>query len=1179
MVLVSVFQAHEKMYQDLPRINNDTVGILDGGNDPLQMKLKKQTNVKSSSEVHGVSSLIWSNSDSRYSVFSLFTLEANGHRRIFALPLHCPEQSNCFGSGSLVSMDCLHLVCPRPINSVQADQQVTKGSVHAGTYSGNSRARKTILGSTMQCQSQKKVISNKTKWNELPQRFSQKSLTCTESSCLISNNSVIKSSNMVSSDVDTVTKKNSRKKSRKKGKRGKKLLRNTGSKEPDILPEECPKVSLTSGTCHDNNMPALSSTSLDASLQEGRVKTCTSYPNGVDTLEEAIPAFHKNSETCSGGGFKKQIQSSKDSVLSVDDVSQICSYNALHPRYCADKSDSLLMDPASTSSNSDDGMKLYHGQKQPEKEHCRTNFSESPASDFQKEYSSCRNLLKNILDSSNHTNKSQTTHGSQDRNGSQVHVVIPGKKKKQNKSAPRISSVSKFGVAGKLRGGRTGKENSHSVWQKVQRNGNGDSVDDLKKLPVFSQYDGTLEASLCKKNCDSPEDNKQLKDTRSWRSKTSAGLNHERMSSSRKGSHADRAKPDRCAKVTVPRKEKEMACISSNVSDQKITSSVSRSPTQTSCPKSVLQPNGAKHITPESVTFVQACPNVIGGLDNMSNANSCTKSKTIEDLNHSLPKSRNSNDQSKLVQVQSSFGNSAEQGQRNVLADDCLQTHTSGSVMQKWLPIGLKDCGLTTSGDGSSLEHSDDPAAEIQTTENTVQDKVNCDSQNPVPKAGVVCMAQSSEGFSDFSPDDECRTPNAKDQDTSMLEEKKDRPIAAHTLHMESGGLNAFKPVQDKVAEAVDDAYRAQKASEAVELTAGHPVAEFERVLKYSCPVISCPPHLSCHSCSRDQLCGVSFCLHEMRNISLGGLWKWYEKHGNYGLEIKANDYGNSRSLGANGSFCAYFVPYLSAVQLFRNDVENLDTSSTKSCSEVVDLCKFNDTSEGSSNLDHLPIFSVLFPQPRKEFESFSHQESSSESSSASAKDVFRLQLEERKLQSDPELLFEYFESEQPQKRQPLYEKINELIRGDGPVQYQGYGDPTTLKSVKLNDLHPRSWYAVAWYPIYRIPEGNLRASFLTFHSLGHLVHRPGVQPHIVAPVVGLQTYNAQSECWFRMNPSLLNPKEGAPDLDPSGILKERLRTLEETASLMARAVVKKDNLTSVNRHPDYEFFCSRNRC
>jgi len=56
----------------------------------------------------------------------------------------------------------------------------------------------------------------------------------------------------------------------------------------------------------------------------------------------------------------------------------------------------------------------------------------------------------------------------------------------------------------------------------------------------------------------------------------------------------------------------------------------------------------------------------------------------------------------------------------------------------------------------------------------------------------------------------------------------------------------------------------------------------------------------------------------------------------------------------------------------------------------------------------------------------------------------------------------------------------------------------------------------VAWYPIYRIPEGNFRAAFLTYHSLGHFIHQSassnmaGDFTHIISPVVGLQSYNAK---------------------------------------------------------------------
>jgi len=61
------------------------------------------------------------------------------------------------------------------------------------------------------------------------------------------------------------------------------------------------------------------------------------------------------------------------------------------------------------------------------------------------------------------------------------------------------------------------------------------------------------------------------------------------------------------------------------------------------------------------------------------------------------------------------------------------------------------------------------------------------------------------------------------------------------------------------------------------------------------------------------------------------------------------------------------------------------------------------------------------------------------------------------------------------------------------------------------------SRYSVAWYPIYRIPEGCFRASFLTYHSLGHLSMRCNKSNSvdentfcIVSPALGMQSYNAQ---------------------------------------------------------------------
>ncbi|KAH9744388.1 hypothetical protein KPL70_003678 [Citrus sinensis] len=118
---------------------------------------------------------------------------------------------------------------------------------------------------------------------------------------------------------------------------------------------------------------------------------------------------------------------------------------------------------------------------------------------------------------------------------------------------------------------------------------------------------------------------------------------------------------------------------------------------------------------------------------------------------------------------------------------------------------------------------------------------------------------------------------------------------------------------------------------------------------------------------------------------------------------------------------------------------------------------------------------------------------------------------------SNCELLFEFFETEKPWLRRPLHNKILDLF--DAEASYlQVFGDISKLKSLKLNDLHLASWFSVAWYPRYRIPEGKFGAAFLTYHSLGHMVMRDVPTDTlkkktlcVVSPVVGLLSYKAQS--------------------------------------------------------------------
>ncbi|KAL6777329.1 hypothetical protein ACKKBF_B21095 [Auxenochlorella protothecoides x Auxenochlorella symbiontica] len=63
-------------------------------------------------------------------------------------------------------------------------------------------------------------------------------------------------------------------------------------------------------------------------------------------------------------------------------------------------------------------------------------------------------------------------------------------------------------------------------------------------------------------------------------------------------------------------------------------------------------------------------------------------------------------------------------------------------------------------------------------------------------------------------------------------------------------------------------------------------------------------------------------------------------------------------------------------------------------------------------------------------------------------------------------------------ERVPLWEQVRKLrVREESAVW-----------GAALADLHPFSWFAVAWYPLYSIPDSRARARFLTFHSLAPLV-------------------------------------------------------------------------------------------
>ncbi|XP_031274420.1 uncharacterized protein LOC116132881 [Pistacia vera] len=1225
--------AQQKMHCAVQRTHIDNQKVIDGGKCYSIRKSLEHDNYRASAEDCEIVSPNVRKSDKRSTVLTLFTPESAGLWEIVAQAPECLDHVKQFGSGAEVSMDGLHLVTPSPINSFKVDRRKPwKVPLHDVTYSVKSFPARSFVGH----QSRNMTFINKTtRLNEFSSNPScQGSISCRTSSHIIPQRSgSLKSSDIFceNSKVDKAIKRNLRKKARKKGKQKKKLSRDSVSTEPEVFSEDYDCGTLVAKTCGKNDMDhgdrlVSCATSQEDSLSDSRVnvidlennngtrnssespKTCTSYIDEIDLSEVKVPSSVQNFH----GGYhvidseiRIQMDDQGFSILDggIEETNhlQTSCYGGIHSNGLPDMHDSRVLDSVSVGSNSDISTITSCEAKPCDKGSNESGLSDPPDYGSRKGCFSCPNSLNSVVDFYDYTEGSRT--GNQGFRSSDMQVVAPGKKSKQAKMVLRGSSAYKLGSAGNSHG-RTGKENSHRVWQKVQKNNTSECNSDFQKVhPVGSQ---TLkEASFVRRNPNAAEvdmsskteDKKQLKHkvSRKQKRKTSPGSKQEYNSYSHRASYSSKASANAHAKIST--EPNEILDISTQFSDQKRLGSVPRSHSQIGCPEVGFQSSRLKSLNSEALHNSHDHPENLGSVESYYNTVSDMKEQNQDSL---LASSCRSLDKMNMFEVRSPvylphlIVNEAAQKEKDIsLAEYSKQNHCSGSFLQKWIPIGTKNPQSTTSTRCNSVSsrHSDGQGVEDWMLRSNVDEKVVTNSQNLFSVLAVERMSTGLVSESVSSQEDENYTPKLKNTSAHTFKEKNSKLIAANCLTIESKDQN-FSAVEtdlDKILLAVNHASRMQLASEAVQMATGSPIAEFERLLHFSSPVICHSPNIiSCNECSQDQGVGASLCRHEIPNISLGCLWQWYEKHGSYGLEIRADDFEQLNRLGVDRfSFRAYFVPFLSAVQLFKsgkshstNRRNGLPTPGNLEADEI------GETSQSSSYIGHLPTYSLLVPQPRtSDTSAMPHEKEvcKSELSPVSSKEDFSVPSVDMTCSNDSELLFEYFESEQPRQRRPFYEKIQELASGDGPSQWKAYGDPTYLNSINLHDLHPTSWYSVAWYPIYRIPDGNFRAAFLTYHSLGHMIRRStkvnsANVDSIVSPVVGLQSYNAQSECWFQLKHPAMNQTAESSGLNPSRILRERLKTLEETASHMSTAVVNKGNQTSVNRHPDYEFFRSRQR-
>ena len=134
--------------------------------------------------------------------------------------------------------------------------------------------------------------------------------------------------------------------------------------------------------------------------------------------------------------------------------------------------------------------------------------------------------------------------------------------------------------------------------------------------------------------------------------------------------------------------------------------------------------------------------------------------------------------------------------------------------------------------------------------------------------------------------------------------------------------------------------------------------------------------------------------------------------------------------------------------------------------------------------------------------------------------------------------------------------------------------------------------FAVAWYPIYCIPDAPLNGRFLTFHTLQPQPLACSMSqgpPCLGLPVVGFCWCNLQQDNWMGPSPKLQDMScSSSPDsreISANSVAVElhmRLEGLQATARRMGRGIGLKHlgpkgfgpicNL----RHPDFDYFQTR---
>ncbi|CAI7779698.1 unnamed protein product [Closterium sp. NIES-54] len=204
---------------------------------------------------------------------------------------------------------------------------------------------------------------------------------------------------------------------------------------------------------------------------------------------------------------------------------------------------------------------------------------------------------------------------------------------------------------------------------------------------------------------------------------------------------------------------------------------------------------------------------------------------------------------------------------------------------------------------------------------------------------------------------------------------------------------------------------------------------------------------------------------------TLGDLWDSLEEWSVFGAGVPIQLANGTRAT-------QYYVPSVSGLQLYARSSswqlpESRNSGPESDCSDVSFHDSSSDSSESSDRNDGRAgdcIAKAVEGCMREELLSGLDAQNSVDECTAVSWDACQDC-------NGGRLLLEFFEMAPPHVRLPLFAKVEEL-EGEFPC----------LRHLRSIDLHPRSWMAIAWYPVYKIPAGpsvrDLGASFLTFHSL-----------------------------------------------------------------------------------------------